>query len=873
MEAELGFHLASRIDDLIRSGVSPHEADAQARREFGPMELVKEDCRDHKPAEWLAIALRDLRHAWRFLWRSPGFTAAAVATIALGVGANASLVGVVYATLIRPLPYAAPGDLYSVDVVVPERSTTFHTLPPTVQLYREWRAAPTAFSSMATLTPWEVNLTGDGEPERLGGARVSTNFFACLGVPLQLGRGFRPEEAQPERERVVVISDALWRRRYGSDPRVVGRTVSINGRSHDVVGVASPRLLVPTGTMLNPALAFGPRVDVWRPDAPTPRELEGESWDQGVIARVRPGDGAERGRQQLDALLQAVIARQAPGRAGDFHARVIPLRDVYVGGLRPRLLLGLAASLILLGIACVNLANLVLARLAGRTGELATRVALGASRARLLTLIMAETGVITPCGGILGAIVAYYCTGMLMAYGPADLVTLPDIRPTVPMFVFALAASLATGIVCGLWPARHAHRTAVTAALQEGGRTAVGDRGATGARQVLVGLEIALVMVLLASAGLLLRSFVRLAGADRGYQVERVLAVDLSLFGQRYDSGESRTAFYQTLADQVRDLAGVVAAGTISDLPAVSGSSGASRRIFRSTDTDFLRVAPTRPVAMVRSITTGYFAASGTRMLAGRVFGDTEPAPVAVISESLARGLWPGWHPAETVGQTLRQGDVTGDLILVAGVVVDVRSGAAAGDLPPIIYRPHAQWASGPGTLVVKTTEEPAVIAPAVRRIIRHLDPNLPIVSIRTLREIVALEVADRRFQLLLTLSFAGIALLLGVVGVYSVVRYAVACRTRDIGLRIALGAVERDVMSFVLGYGMRPVGFGLAAGLVGAAIVARVLRSQLYGASVMDVSSVAAAAGVLLATAGLACYVPARRAARLDPVIALRHE
>jgi putative ABC transport system permease protein len=873
LDAEVRFHLESRIDDLIKSGLPHDEAERQARREFGSVDLTKDECRDYKPVEWLAIVSRDVRHACRFLARSPAFTATAIITMALGLGANAAIVGVVYSTLIRPLPYPAPQQLYAVDVSMPDQSAEFPSMPVTVQLYRTWREAKTAFSAMATLTRWECSLTGDGEPERLGGAQVSTNFFDVLGPPIQVGRAFRHEEEQPGRERVVVISDALWRRRYGSDPGVLGRTVSINGQPHTVIGVASPRLLVPTGTQLNPVLAFAPQVDLWRPFAPTPRELENESWDQGLIVRLRPGDTPERGQQQLQAMLDAWVATVAPGRQGTIRTRVFPLRDVYAGQLRPRLLLVFAASLLLLGIASVNLVNLMLARLAGRSAELSTRVALGASRMRLLTLVIAETGVVTILGGTLGAIVAHYGARLLMAFGPEDIARFADDRPVVPAFLFAVGASVLTGVLSGLIPARQAHPSVGAAALQEGGRSGLAGPRVARSRQLLVGVEIALVTMLLASAGLLLHSFVKLMGADRGYDVERVLTADLSLFGQRYDSGEKCIAFYRTLSEQVRALPGVLAAGTISDLPAVAGSSGASRRIFLPTDTDFQRAVMSRPVAMVRSVTTGYFAASGTRVVSGRTFGEAEPAPVAVISESLARGLWPQQRPVDVIGRTIRQGNVTGDVIVVAGVVADVRSGADAADLPPIIYRPHAQWASGPATLVIKTRQEPADVAPAVRAVIRGLDPNLPIVAMRTLSEVMSTEVATRRFQLLLTIAFAAVALALGVVGVYGVVRYTVACRTRDIGLRMALGAGERDIMRFIVRYGMRPVVIGFVVGLGGALVAARVLQSQLYDISAIDLPSVIVSAAVLLTTAGLACYLPARRAARLDPTTALRHD
>lgn len=409
--------------------------------------------------------------------------------------------------------------------------------------------------------------------------------------------------------------------------------------------------------------------------------------------------------------------------------------------------------------------------------------------------------------------------------------------------------------------------------LREGTRAAFAGGRAVGYRQLLVGVEMALGTALLASAGLLVHSFVNVMRADRGYDVEGVLAVDLSLFGQRYDTSQSRIAFYRVLSANLRGIPGVLAAGAISDLPAAAASSGASRTIFQSTDTDFQNTVLTRPVAMVRSVTTGYFAASGTTLRAGRFFADQEPVLVALISESLARSLWPRESPAVVVGRTVRQGNVTGPLITVAGVVENVRSAAAEREVPPVIYRPHDQWASGPATVVVRTANEPSAVAPAVRAAIRKMDSNLPIPAIRTIREIVSAAVAQRRFQMLLIALFSFVALLLGAVGVYGVVAYSVACRTRDIGLRIALGAMTGDVMRWVLSNGMRPVLIGLVVGLAGAVAVARVLQNQLFGIAPADPVSLGSVALVLLLTSGLACYLPARRAARLDPMRALRSE
>jgi putative ABC transport system permease protein len=383
----------------------------------------------------------------------------------------------------------------------------------------------------------------------------------------------------------------------------------------------------------------------------------------------------------------------------------------------------------------------------------------------------------------------------------------------------------------------------------------------------------ALATGLLASSGLLLHSFVNVMRADRGYQVERVLAVDLSLFGQRYAAAVGRAAFYRALIGNVRGIPGVEAAGAISELPAASESSGASRPVLYSTDTDFGSVVLSRPVAMIRSVTNGYFAAAGAALRAGRFFSEAEQRPIAVISESLAHRLWPHETPAGVVGRGFRHGNLSAPLIIIAGVVADARPGGVDRDPQPVIYRPYEQWPSGPMTLVVRAMEEPTALAPLVRTEIRKMDPNLPITSIRTLREIVSSAVAERRFQATLTTLFAVVALLLGAVGLYGVVSYSVTRRTREIGLRMALGAVKIDVLRSVMSSGMQPVAIGLAAGLGSAVVAATLLRSLLFGVAPIDPISTGAVVLVLLTASGLACYLPARRAAALDPVTALRHE
>jgi putative ABC transport system permease protein len=878
MDAEFQFHLDNLISDYMRQGMSREKAEQRARREFGSVDAARDECRDERPAEWLDHFFRDVRYACRSLRKNRGFTTAAIITLALGIGANTAIFSVVYSVLLKALPYTKPEQIYSAEVVVPERRDQLPSLPITIQAYLEWRKADTAFAAISALSPWECNVTGDGEPERVGAARVSTNFFSFLGVAIRRGRDFSIEEEQPGNERVVVISDAFWRRRYGADATVIGRMILINGESHQVVGVAPPSLLVPTGTLLHPLLPFAPRIDIWKPIAPTVRELKNESWDHGVLVRLPPGANLELGRRQLETVLNEMIRRQLPGMKTEATIQLVPIREIYAGKIRLRLLLVLGASTLLLLTACTSIANLFLARLASRANEFATRIALGAGRARILSQTLTETTLIAVLGGGVAAILAKYGAGVLAFYGPADvrvLAELADTRLNVPLLSFAMTASLMTGIVCGIVPAWQAYRKDPAAALQQATRTSVGGSRAARSRQILVGVQMALGTMLLASAGLLLHSFVMVMRADRGYQIERVLAVDVSLFGERYSTGQRRARFYRELVSNVQALPGVLAVGAISDLPAVAGYSdnAASRTIFHATDTDFRSLVLSRPVAMIRSVTPGYFAASGTSLRAGRFFSDEEPTPVALISESLSTHLWPADAPAGVVGRTLRQGDVTGPLITVAGVVEDARPGAVDREPPLTLYRPYQQWASGPMTVVARTAQEPASLAPTVRTEIRKVDQNLPIPAMRTMREIVSSTVAQRRFQTMLTSLFAVAALLLGAVGLYGVVSYAVACRTRDIGLRIALGAMKIDVMRWVFSNGMQPIFIGLVVGLVGAVAAARALRSLLFGITPTDPVSLGAVVLLLLLTSGVACYLPARRAAALDPTTALRHE
>src|SRR5262245_29541607 len=510
---ELNAHAEMLTERYVASGMSPEEARLAAKRQLGNTTLVRETIYRMNTVAWLEAIAADFRYALRTLSRDRAFSIVAIATLALGIGANAAIVSVVHAVLMKPLPYQAPDELYSAQVVIPERRDQIPSLPVPVQIFLGWRRAPAPFSGIAALRPWECNLTGSYEPERVGGARVSANFFNLLGVAPALGRGFLPGEEQPGQENVVVISDTLWRRRYGSDPQLVGKTITINGASHVVVGIAPPSLIVPTGTTLHALLAFAPQVQVWKPIAPTPSELEGESWDHGVLVRLPRGTQIDDGRHHLEAALVSMIRASVPDANVAPVVELVQVREIFAGKIRLRLLLVLAASSMLLLTACVSLANLLLARSASHANEWATRIALGASRARMLSLTLAHAVVLTIGAGVVGVAIAGYGAEALARYGPDDVRTLANARTTLPLLAVALAISVLTGIVCGAFSAWHASRSDPLAELQHSGRTSTGGGRAIRSRSVLVGVEMCLATALLASAALLMHSFLNVMSA------------------------------------------------------------------------------------------------------------------------------------------------------------------------------------------------------------------------------------------------------------------------------------------------------------------------------------------------------------------------
>jgi putative ABC transport system permease protein len=868
LDVELRSHLERQVADNIRAGVPEDEARRRARLEFGGLDQVKEDCRDARGTMWVETTLQDIRFAWRTLWKSPGFAFASISTLALGIGANTAIFSVVYAVLLKPLPYAEPGRLVSVAGVVPQMRARIPSIAMRARDFDAYRRSNSVFSGISALRSQDFNLTGAGEPERLYGARVSANLFSMLGVQPERGRFFTQEEDEPGRDRVVVISHGFWARRFGADPSVLNRTVSLNGESYVVIGIMADRFAFPTGNQLHPLILFGPRVEVWKPMAFSAAELQHQgNWAYGCMARLKPGVSLAEARENLNAIAATV---PFPDGRMTAQAEIIPLREVFSGKVRQGLLVLLGAVVLLLLIACVNLANLLLSRMSARSHEFAARAALGASPWRLVRQLLTESSLIASMGAVAGLLIAHWGTLLMISLGPADSPAAQSSQINDPVLLFTVIVTVATGVAFGLAPALEAARGDLHGNLSS--RGAAPGRRTGRLRRVLVTTEVALSTGLLVVAGLLLHSFVKVMRVDKGFSVERILTADLSLSGKQY-SRERGIAFYQELAGRIRALPGVISAGIVT-APPLGGKAqrGETGPVYFETDRDPARTVD-RPFGTFQSVTKGYFATLDIPLRAGRLLEDQEPAPATVISVGLAHRLWPGESLESIIGRRIKLNHPAAAPVFILGVVGDVRADTLESDPSPAAYRPVSQAPFGDVTLVVRTAQEPESLASAVRDAVWKLDENLPVASMQTMREIVSSSTAQRRFQMTLIVTFAVLSLALAAVGINGVISYSVARQTQEIGLRMALGARQRDVLISVLAHGLRPVVVGLVLGLAAAAVAAASIRTLLFGVVPLDPVSLGGVSLLLFLAASLACYLPARRASCVDPVIALRSE
>jgi putative ABC transport system permease protein len=800
----------------------------------------------------LELVFKDLRHAARRLAAAPGFCLVVLATLGVGIGANLAIFGVVDRLLLRPLPYPDAQRvvmLWSTHAGQEERRGQV-SYPDA----HDWRDRSRSFEALAAFDDADLVLSGTGEPERVPAALVSRDFFRVLGVAPALGRSFDAREDEPGRNQVVLITDALWQRRFARDPGVVGRTIVVSGAPHEVVGVLPASYEPPPSSVIEEPALYKPLGRAYEPARHSARHMR-------AIARLLPGVGVAEAQAEMDLVARG-LERSFPDQNAGVGVRVAPLQEEVAHGSRRTLVLLLAAVGLVLLLACANVAHMVLARSLVRRREMAIRRALGASGARLAGLVLAEAVLIALLGSALGLALAVWATGALESLGALVLPDLARISLDWRLAAFAVAAAVVTAGLVGLPQVLQARAAEPAEALGEGARTVGGAHAGRFNRLLIVG-EVAAAFVLLTAAGLAVRSLERLHAVDPGFRPEGAVAVEMWLPGARYPEDAQHPRFFAALVDRVAGLPGVQSAGVVSNL-ALSGNFD---RV--GVEIEGRPAGPDKPDMERYVVSPGYFDAIGLRLLRGRLMTgrDTADTPgVAVVGESTARRIWPG---ADALGKRIR---VSERWFEIVGVVGDVRHYGLDVPADLQLYLPQAQYPSQGMILVVRAGALAAVI-PAVREEVRALDPDLAVFNVRTLDAVASRSAANRRFAALLLSAFASMAVFLALVGIYGVISHGVGQRSREIGVRMALGARQAQVMVAVLRQSLGAVAAGLALGILGALAAGRAMSSILYGVSRNDPATFALTAAAVAGVAALACYLPARRASRLDPLAALRSE
>ena len=803
---------------------------------------------------------QDVRYGLRVMRKSPGFTAVAVVALALGIGANTAIFSVINGVLLKPLPFAEAERLVAVWHTNPQKGET--QSPASYPNFVDWREQGRSFEAMAGFMPRGVSLTSVAEPGQLPGSYVTTNLFALLGAKPAFGRDFLPEEGRPGAPRVVIFSHGFWRQRFGADPSVVGKTVVLNGESHEVVGV------MPEGFEFPVQGQFPiPPSSVWIPLASEVRPEERGDYMLFVVARLARGATLEGARAEM-ATVTARLEEQYPESNKGARADVVPLHEQIVQRVEPALFVLLAAVGLVLLIACANVANLLLARASARRKELAIRVALGARRARIIRQLLTESVLLAAMGGTLGLVLTLWGMDVLLGALPSYMPRASEIGVDRRVLLFTVALSTLTGLVFGLAPAWRATKNDLNEALKEGGKTSSAG-GSRSMRNALVVAEVALALVLLTGAGLLIRSFRQLQQVSLGFNPENVLAVPFAMPQTRYPSGAERAAFIAQVVERVKGLPGVEAVGGTTILPLGSDMSSGEFAVEGRT------LAPgEKNRADLRIVTADYFRLMGIRLAGGRTFDERdkyEAEPVVIINETMARTYWPGEDP---IGKRIKTPPgPESPWTTVVGVVGDVRFGGLAEEPRPEMYFHYSQDRIPFLNLVVKTKGDAAAAAASVRNEIWAVDKDLPLAPVTTLEQLLSSSLSARRFNMTLLGIFSALALTLAAVGIYGVMAYTVAQRTHEIGIRMALGARPRDVLRLVIGHGMALTLAGVGLGLVAALAATRVMSSMLFGVSATDPFTFASVALLLALVALAACYLPAHRATKVDPMVALRYE
>ena len=858
---ELDAYLEAETDENLARGMSPEEARRAAHLKLGNITLIREEIYTMNSLGWLESLWQDLRYALRQLRRSPGFTTVAVLTLALGIGANTAIFSVVYATLFRALPYKDPGRLVYVWSAEKARGIPRSTV--SVPDFLDWRRQNRVFEGLAARTEGNFNLSGGTEPLQVGGLFVSANFFDVLGVQPVLGRAFTSEEEVWGRNRVVILSHRLWMRAFGGNSSVLNKQVTLNAEPYTVIGV-----------MPAASSSSEPDVELWAPLSPPPGvPIPREQRFLRVIARLKPGVTFQRAGAEMDTITQRL--QQTYKEDQGVTAYLVPIEEQLLGKLRPALLSLLGAVGFVLLIACANLANLLMARSATREKEFAVRQALGASCARLLRQSLTESLVLSFGGGALGVGLANWSLQPLRALVANEIPRAQDIGLQAGVLWFALGLVVLTGIGFALIPALLSFNTQAIQTMKESDRRLGTSLRGGRARDILVVAQTALALVLLVGAGLLLRGFRHLLAVNPGFDPDRVLTFEVSLPSTKYREGRQRISFFAQLLERVRALPGVKSAGATLTLPL--GGGGRYWMNFEVEGKPQPENRESLPIVNFVEVTPGYFSAIGVPMLRGRpVTGqDTEQSPrVAVISTTLARRFFSDTDP---IGKRIRMGSgPESPWLSIVGVCGDTVDRQLADEKFPQVYFPYAQAmqeAAGDMMVAVRTASNPLALAAAVRQQVHALDKDQSMADVRTLGSVVSESLTVPRVNTLLVVVFASLALLLAAIGIYGLLSYTVAQRTRDIGVRMALGASRDDVLWLVVGHGVLLVGAGIGIGLGASFALTRLISSLLFGVRPTDPATFVSVSLLLGAVSALACYLPARRATKVDPMVALRYE
>jgi putative ABC transport system permease protein len=859
---EVQHYLDEAAAALEAEGFSPGDARRAARLQLGNTTVVREQIRSSGWENAVAATLSDLRYAVRQLGMNPGFAAVTVLTLALGIGACTAIFSAVSPILFEPLPYPNPSRI----VMIWDFGRNDSRGEVTFGTYRELLQRTRSFDALAVLRPWQPTMTSATQPERLEGQRVSAGYFRALGVWPVVGRDFEPSEDVVNGPNVIILSDRLWKRRFAGNPAIVGRTVTLNDNLFTVVGVmpsSFENVLTPTAELWAP-LQYD---TVLRPQA--------REWGHHLrmLGRLRAGVSTDQGKRELDAIAHSPLPEfpRVPWASLEQGLIVDSLREGVTFAVKPALLAVLGAVLLLLAIACINVTNLLLARGAQRRGEFAMRAALGAGRSRLIRQMLTESLLLATISGVFGIVIAEWGVRALVALSPPGLPRLDAIRVDAVVFAFALCITTFVGLTVGLVPALHASHGDPHLGLQQGSRGAVGGHHLT--RRMLVVAEVALALVLLVSSGLLLRSLERLFAVYVGFRPSQLLTMQVQQSGRRLDEDADKRRFFERALEAARQVPGVTAAAFTSQLP-LSGDLDGYGAVF---DND---INPNDDHSVFRyAVSPGYFETIGIPLRRGRLLDahDVAGRPMAVlISESLAKRKFPGHDP---IGQRIRIGpgiDRTSDpWPIIVGVVGNVRQVSLALAESDAVYTTPAQWywADNPMSLVLRVQGDAVALAPSIKQAIWSVDKDQPIVRVATMDDLVARSAAERRFALIVFEAFAIVALVLAATGIYGVLSGSVNERTREIGVRVALGASPSGILALIVRQGMTLTGIGIVIGLSGAVIASRALVTLLFGVSRLDPVTYFGVVGLMAVVSVIACWVPAWRAAQVDPAVTLRAE